>query len=201
MDTEEEEEGDAADDAEGQEGVEGLDWRYGSVEELDPSEWQVGCGRQIGRLMAAPSAGLVFTHCTNAWNTGALECYCQSLGCRGLQHAADIRQHTSHSLRRRRPPHRTTPPPPLPLLCPPVPQVPPHCIPIHANVTTYDWAQLVRSTQFDVIMMDPPWQLATANPTRGVALGYSQASRAAAACGAWAWTRPLAAAWRCRACR
>lgn len=28
--------------------------------------------------------------------------------------------------------------------------------------------------QFDVIMMDPPWQLATANPTRGVALGYSQ---------------------------
>lgn len=23
-------------------------------------------------------------------------------------------------------------------------------------------------------MMDPPWQLATANPTRGVALGYSQ---------------------------
>ena len=30
--------------------------------------------------------------------------------------------------------------------------------------------------QFDVIMMDPPWQLATANPTRGVALGYSQLS-------------------------
>lgn len=27
---------------------------------------------------------------------------------------------------------------------------------------------------FDAIMMDPPWQLATANPTRGVALGYSQ---------------------------
>lgn len=25
-------------------------------------------------------------------------------------------------------------------------------------------------------MMDPPWQLATANPTRGVALGYSQLS-------------------------
>ena len=23
-------------------------------------------------------------------------------------------------------------------------------------------------------MMDPPWQLATSNPTRGVALGYSQ---------------------------
>jgi hypothetical protein len=53
-------------------------------------------------------------------------------------------------------------------------QVPPHCVPIHANVTTYDWRPLIAATQFDVIMMDPPWQLATANPTRGVALGYSQ---------------------------
>ena len=44
-----EEEGEAADDAEGQEGVEGLDWRYGSVEELDPTEWQVRCSsrRQV----------------------------------------------------------------------------------------------------------------------------------------------------------
>lgn len=33
---------------------------------------------------------------------------------------------------------------------------------------------LLPCLQFDVIMMDPPWQLATANPTRGVALGYSQ---------------------------
>ncbi|EFN58866.1 hypothetical protein CHLNCDRAFT_50385 [Chlorella variabilis] len=82
VDTGEEEAG----DAEGQEGVEGVDWRYGSVEELDPSEWQV----------------------------------------------------------------------------------PPHCIPIHANVTTYDWSRLIRATQFDVVMMDPPWQLATANPTRGL---------------------------------
>jgi hypothetical protein len=53
-------------------------------------------------------------------------------------------------------------------------QVPPHCIPIHANVTTHDWRQLYEHTQFDVVMMDPPWQLATANPTRGVSLGYSQ---------------------------
>jgi len=53
-------------------------------------------------------------------------------------------------------------------------QVPPHCIPIHANVTTFDWSKLSSVTSFDVIMMDPPWQLATANPTRGVALGYSQ---------------------------
>lgn len=29
-------------EAEGQEGIEGVDWRYGSVEELDPAEWQVG---------------------------------------------------------------------------------------------------------------------------------------------------------------
>jgi mRNA (2'-O-methyladenosine-N6-)-methyltransferase len=53
-------------------------------------------------------------------------------------------------------------------------EVPPHCIPIHANVTTFDWSRLASVTQFDVIMMDPPWQLATATPTRGVALGYSQ---------------------------
>jgi len=53
-------------------------------------------------------------------------------------------------------------------------QVPQYCIPIHTNVTTYDWNPLANACQFDVIMMDPPWQLATANPTRGVALGYSQ---------------------------
>lgn len=52
--------------------------------------------------------------------------------------------------------------------------VPPHCIPIHANVVTYNWERLYSRVSFDVIMMDPPWQLATANPTRGVALGYSQ---------------------------
>ena len=46
-------------------------------------------------------------------------------------------------------------------------QVPPHCVPIHANVTTYNWKQLYLHSQFDVIMMDPPWQLASANPTRG----------------------------------
>lgn len=52
--------------------------------------------------------------------------------------------------------------------------VPPQCIPIHANVVTYDWSKLYENTDFDIIMMDPPWQLATANPTRGVSLGYSQ---------------------------
>ena len=53
-------------------------------------------------------------------------------------------------------------------------QVPAQCIPVHANVTQFDWKPLCDAVQFDVIMMDPPWQLATANPTRGVSLGYSQ---------------------------
>jgi len=36
--------------------------------------------------------------------------------------------------------------------------VPPQCIPVHANVVTYDWSQLSDHTEFDVIMMDPPWR-------------------------------------------
>ena len=40
--------------------------------------------------------------------------------------------------------------------------VPPQCIPVHANVTTFDWKPMYEHTKFDVIMMDPPWQLATA---------------------------------------
>jgi mRNA (2'-O-methyladenosine-N6-)-methyltransferase len=60
-------------------------------------------------------------------------------------------------------------------------RVPPHCVPIHANVTTFDWAALAAAAQFDAIMMDPPWQLATSNPTRGVALGYAQLSDASIA--------------------
>ena len=59
--------------------------------------------------------------------------------------------------------------------------LPPGCTPIHANVTTFDWASFASTHQFDLIMVDPPWQLATANPTRGVALGYSQLSDAAVA--------------------
>lgn len=34
--------GGAEEAVEGQEGIEGVDWRYGSVDELDPTEWQVG---------------------------------------------------------------------------------------------------------------------------------------------------------------
>jgi len=54
--------------------------------------------------------------------------------------------------------------------------VPPHCIPIRTNVLQLDWKKLGQFAQFDVITMDPPWQLASANPTRGVAIGYSQLS-------------------------
>ncbi|KAI0221085.1 hypothetical protein L0F63_003852 [Massospora cicadina] len=36
-----------------------------------------------------------------------------------------------------------------------------------------EWA-LGKACQFDVILMDPPWQLATHVPTRGVAIGYQQ---------------------------
>jgi mRNA (2'-O-methyladenosine-N6-)-methyltransferase len=53
-------------------------------------------------------------------------------------------------------------------------QVPVQSIPVHANVTRFKWEPLAAACKFDVIMMDPPWQLATANPTRGVSLGYSQ---------------------------
>ena len=47
-------------------------------------------------------------------------------------------------------------------------------MPIRADVRLFDWAALGAQVQFDVIVMDPPWQLATSAPTRGVALGYSQ---------------------------
>eukprot|EP00485_Elphidium_margaritaceum_P009875 CAMPEP_0202685918 /NCGR_PEP_ID=MMETSP1385-20130828/1734_1 /ASSEMBLY_ACC=CAM_ASM_000861 /TAXON_ID=933848 /ORGANISM="Elphidium margaritaceum" /LENGTH=370 /DNA_ID=CAMNT_0049340391 /DNA_START=58 /DNA_END=1170 /DNA_ORIENTATION=- len=58
--------------------------------------------------------------------------------------------------------------------------VPSLCIPIRADVRKFNFAKLAEAQKslsgrlFDVIMMDPPWQLASANPTRGVALGYSQ---------------------------
>ena len=47
-------------------------------------------------------------------------------------------------------------------------------MPLHADVLTFDWSALCCTAQFDVILMDPPWQLASANPSRGVALAYSQ---------------------------
>jgi len=44
---------------------------------------------------------------------------------------------------------------------------------------TYDFPKLGEKQMehggrlFDIICMDPPWQLSTANPTRGVAIAYS----------------------------
>ena len=55
-------------------------------------------------------------------------------------------------------------------------------VPICADVTSYDFSKLIQSQQevggrlFDVVMMDPPWQLATSQPSRGVAIAYSSLS-------------------------
>ena len=56
--------------------------------------------------------------------------------------------------------------------------VPPHCIPVRADVRFAPWDAIASAAggNYDAIVMDPPWQLATANPTRGVALGYQQLS-------------------------
>ncbi|KAI8846909.1 MT-A70-domain-containing protein [Chytridium lagenaria] len=51
---------------------------------------------------------------------------------------------------------------------------PPYSIPICANVLSFDFKTLGQTMQFDVIMMDPPWQLASHAPSRGVAIGYDQ---------------------------
>lgn len=57
---------------------------------------------------------------------------------------------------------------------------PPLSIPINADIRNFDWAELGRrqfetaGRYYDVIMMDPPWHLSSANPTRGVAIAYEQ---------------------------
>jgi len=62
--------------------------------------------------------------------------------------------------------------------------VPTYSIPIRADIRQFPFAKLAQKQKelsgrlFDAIMMDPPWMLATANPTRGVALGYAQLSDA-----------------------
>ncbi|CEP14424.1 hypothetical protein [Parasitella parasitica] len=53
-------------------------------------------------------------------------------------------------------------------------RAPQWCIPIKANVMTFEWDRLAEAAQFDVILVDPPWQLATHTPTRGVAITYQQ---------------------------
>ncbi|KAJ1784852.1 hypothetical protein LPJ59_006268 [Coemansia sp. RSA 2399] len=47
-------------------------------------------------------------------------------------------------------------------------------VPIRANVMNFEWERLANTCQFDVILMDPPWQLASQAPTRGVAIAYQQ---------------------------
>ncbi|KAI8072400.1 MT-A70-domain-containing protein [Gongronella butleri] len=53
-------------------------------------------------------------------------------------------------------------------------EAPEWCVPIKANVMTFEWEKLANEVQFDVIVADPPWQLATHAPTRGVAIAYQQ---------------------------
>ncbi|CAD8177323.1 unnamed protein product [Paramecium pentaurelia] len=56
--------------------------------------------------------------------------------------------------------------------------VPENSIPINADVITFNFKSLIASQQkiagklFDAIMMDPPWQLSTSQPSRGVAIAY-----------------------------
>lgn len=52
-------------------------------------------------------------------------------------------------------------------------------MPICADVRTFDFKKLAEvqvkegGRPFDVIMMDPPWQLSSSQPSRGVAIAYS----------------------------
>jgi mRNA (2'-O-methyladenosine-N6-)-methyltransferase len=55
-------------------------------------------------------------------------------------------------------------------------EAPEWCVPVRADVRFFDWPKLAAAAQFDVITMDPPWTLAGAAPTRGVAIGYAQLS-------------------------
>ena len=49
-------------------------------------------------------------------------------------------------------------------------------IAINADVKSFKWDQFGKYQQFDVITMDPPWQIATTNVTRGVNISYEQLS-------------------------
>jgi mRNA (2'-O-methyladenosine-N6-)-methyltransferase len=61
-------------------------------------------------------------------------------------------------------------------------RTPEDCIPICADVRSFDFQSLidaqlqVKNKLFDVIMMDPPWQLSGATPTRGVTISYEALS-------------------------
>lgn len=44
--------------------------------------------------------------------------------------------------------------------------------PIQADIRNFDWEAFGKICQFDVIVMDPPWNIQPAQTTRGVDLGY-----------------------------
>lgn len=56
--------------------------------------------------------------------------------------------------------------------------IPRQCVPINGDVKTFNFKEFASTVQglkgryFDAIMMDPPWELSSATPTRGVAIGY-----------------------------
>lgn len=60
--------------------------------------------------------------------------------------------------------------------------VPEQSVPVYADVCDFDWEALRKyqlecgGRLFDVVMMDPPWQLSSSQPSRGVAIGYSSLS-------------------------
>ena len=47
-------------------------------------------------------------------------------------------------------------------------------IAISADIRTFDWKRLGSIQKFDVIVMDPPWQITFSTVTRGVQLSYEQ---------------------------
>ena len=55
-------------------------------------------------------------------------------------------------------------------------------IPINSDINTFDFTKLadyhkkITNSLFNVIMIDPPWQIGSANPTRGVAISYKTLS-------------------------
>lgn len=59
---------------------------------------------------------------------------------------------------------------------------PEHCVPISADIRKFNFKALAEKQKeltgqlFDVIMIDPPWQLSSSQPTRGVAIAYDTLS-------------------------
>ncbi|KNB45519.1 mRNA (2 -o-methyladenosine-n6-)-methyltransferase [Blastocystis sp. subtype 4] len=59
-------------------------------------------------------------------------------------------------------------------------EVPVNSVGINADIRTFDWRRFGRVQReltghlFDVVMMDPPWHLSSADPCRGVAIKYQQ---------------------------